>query len=92
MHYSAVVGRNYAVHSGEYRVVGNQIYMALRQTTVEAYGNYGLTIRSLQDDVMEADLNWVPNLKYYDDGTGSFIQMTELDKNNMNYLIRLKRF
>lgn len=66
--------------------------MALRQTTVEAYGNYGLTIHSLQDDVMEADLNWVPNLKYYDDGTGSFIQMTELDKNNMNYLIRLKRF
>lgn len=92
MHYSAVVGRNYAVHSGEYRVVGNQIYMTLRQTTVEAYGNYCLTVRSLQDDVMEADLNWVPNLKYYDDGTGSFVEKSELDKDNMNYLIRLKRF
>ncbi len=41
---------------------------------------------------MEADLSWVPNLKYYDDGTGSFVEKTELDKDNMNYLIRLKRF
>ena len=41
---------------------------------------------------MEADLSWVPNLKYYDDGTGRFVEKTELDKDNMNYLIRLKRF
>ena len=26
------------------------------------------------------------------DGNGNFIEKTELDKDNMNYLIRLKRF
>jgi hypothetical protein len=92
MHYSAVVGRNYAVHSGEYHVVGNHIYMSVRKTSVDAYGNYGLEIRSLQNDVMEAELNWIPNYAYYDDGNGSYVEKAELDKDNMNYLIRLKRF
>ena len=92
MHHSVVVGRNYAVHSGEYRVVGNHIYMTVKKSTVEAYGNYGLEIRSIQNDVMEADLNWVINLAYYDDGNGNYQQKTELDKDNMKYLIRLKRF
>ncbi len=93
MHYSAVVGRNYAKHSGEYRVVGNHIYMSVKKTTLDAYGNYGLEIRGIQNDVMEAELNWVPNYTYYDDGNGNFQQQkTELDKDNMKYLIRLKRF
>lgn len=92
MHYSAVVGRNYTVHSGEYHVVGNQIYMTVHKTNVEAHGNYGLIIHSLQNGVMEAELNWVPNLAYYDDGYGSFVEKTELDKDHMKYQIRLKRF
>ena len=92
MHYSAVVGRNYAVHSGEYRVVGNHIYMTVKKTSVDAYGNYGLDIRNLQNDVMEAELTWIPNYAYYDDGHGSYVEKAELDKDNMNYLIRLKRF
>jgi hypothetical protein len=92
MHYSAVVGHNYAVHSGEYHVVGHQIYMVVRKTTLDAYGNYGLDIRSIQNDVMEADLNWVVNLAYYDDGNGNYQRKSELDKDNKTYRIRLKRF
>jgi hypothetical protein len=91
MHYSAVVGRNYAVHSGEYHVVGNHIYMGVRKTSIDAYGNYGLDIRSIQNDVMEAELKWIPNLAYYDDGNGNYVKKTELDKDNMNYRIRLTR-
>ena len=66
--------------------------MSVRKTSVDAYGNYGLEIRSLQNDVMEAELNWIPNYAYYDDGNGSYVEKSELDKDNMNYLIRLKRF
>lgn len=92
MHYSAVVGRNYAKHSGEYHVVGNHIYMKVYETTLDAYGNYGLEIRSIQNDVMETDLNWVVNLPSYDDGNGNYQRKSELDKDNMSYRIRLKRF
>jgi hypothetical protein len=59
---------------------------------VSLVGLLGLVIRSLQNDVMEAELNWVPNYAYYDDGNGNFQQKTELDKDNMKYLIRLKRY
>lgn len=92
MHYSAVVGRNYATHSGEYRVVGNKIYMSVRNTSLDSYGNYNLIIRNLQNDVMEAEVGWIPNLTYYNDGTGNYSEKSELDKENMSYLVRLKRF
>jgi hypothetical protein len=46
----------------------------------------------LTTSVSEAELNWIPNYAYYDDGNGSYVEKAELDKDNMNYLIRLKRF
>ncbi|MBO7046355.1 MAG: hypothetical protein J6W38_08415 [Prevotella sp.] len=92
MHYSAVVGRNSVKHSGEYRVVGTKIYMSVRKSSYDAHGNYNLEIRSIEGDIMEAVLGWIPNLSYYDDGNGNYQQKSELDKDNMQYLIRLKRF
>ena len=92
LHYSAVVGRNIVKHSGEYHVVGTKIYMAVRKSDFDAHGNYNLDIRYIEGDIMEAELGWIPNLTYYDDGNGNFQQKSELDKDNMQYLIRLKRF
>ena len=92
LHYSAVVGRNIVKHSGEYRVVGNKIYMSVRNTSLDSYGNYNLIIRNLQNDVMEAEVGWIPNLTYYNDGTGNYSEKSEIDKENMSYLVRLKRF
>ena len=91
-HYSAIVGHSNAVHSGEYRVVGKTIYMRLLDTSYDAHGIYNLIINSLQNDVMEAEVGWIPNLEYYDDGTGNYSERCEFDKDNMNYLVRLKRF
>ena len=91
MHYSAVVGRNSVKHSGEYHVVGSKIYMRVLKSSFDAYGNYNLNIRYINNDVMEAELNWLPNYTYYDDGNGNYQQETELDKDSMEYLIRLKR-
>ena len=60
MHYSAVVGRNSVKHSGEYHVVGSKIYMRVLKSSFDAYGNYNLNIRYINNDVMEAELNWLP--------------------------------
>ena len=92
LHYSAVVGRNIVKHSGEYHVVGTKIYMSVRDSDFDAHGNYNLEIRYIEGDIMEAVLGWIPNLSYYDDGNGNFQQKSELDKDNMQYLIHLKRF
>lgn len=92
LHYSAVVGRGYAIHSGEYHVANNKVYMGLRNTNDDAHGNYNITILQLQGDEMEAEVGWIPNLKYYDDGSGDCVWKSELDKVNMQYLVRMKRF
>jgi hypothetical protein len=40
---------------------------------------------------MEAVVGWIPNYDYYDDGYGDYQMNMELDRDNMEYLIRLKR-
>ena len=91
MHNSFVVGRDITKHSGEYHVVGTKIYMHLLKTEYAAHGNYNLTIRDIKDNIMEAVVGWIPNYDYYDDGYGDYQMNMELDRDNMEYLIRLKR-